>query len=193
MKRARHASPLRTAGAIYFRVRAIAARVVLDLVLVRRDEAVATPAGLLFRPFVLAAGRAGRDFFTAADVLVDRFALARAFVRDGLAVATLAASAAAVAVERGSELDGRGVATDGVWTGCFLLTVRVARSGSRSLNNVAAAAPIMSPPSATTTAGFSSTLRMLSSLLRLRSGWVDAGRVFRVNRWGLGSGPSQSG
>jgi hypothetical protein len=73
-------------------------------VVVRLDEAFAVPLDLLFLPFVFVAARAGRDFFVAADALVDRVALV-AFACRGEALAAPATSAA-VAVSFRSELDG---------------------------------------------------------------------------------------
>lgn len=82
-------------GVVYFRVRAAAARDVLDLVLVRLDEVFAVPADLLFLPLVFVAAVDRRDFLVAADALVDRFALG-AFACRGEAVVTATASAATV-------------------------------------------------------------------------------------------------
>lgn len=96
---------LRPAGAVYFRVRAVAARDVLDRALVRLDEAFAVPVDLLFLPFVFVADRAGRDFFVVADALVDCLAVG-ALACWTEAVATVSAPAA-VATPLRSDLEGR--------------------------------------------------------------------------------------
>lgn len=118
----------------------------------RLDEAFAVLLDLLFLPFVSVAARAGRDFFVGADALVDRVVLGD-FACCTEAVATVSAPALVAAPFR-SDLEGSGAVASDARTGCFLTTISLARSGGRSLNNRAAATPIMSPPSATATAGF---------------------------------------